>query len=596
MKITQNLQEMLFFQKENIEQKTVLAQSHPGSSFNFKEILSTAIETSKQSEKKEITNPISENAFKEESFGPKLIENFKSERLDEKEQTGINKSGKSEVEDKKSILDSNEEKQIQILEYSNEPSFYSELKTTEKINDTSKSEGSTKEKQHDDKNIVVTSDKTNKKPLRDIKADIKLKEKIEKSVTNNSVANEKMIYVQQVAKEPFLENKRINLEETKSEIKSSRQKFTEQNYRNKDSQLNYLNNIIPEKKNNNEQIGLFLRENERTENKKIENSQKKPVTNAIIENKNQESISGKAKVSQGTHDFSNIKKEEIEIKSPKEYLEMFNVKHKEANKKQSASSKNEPTQGSDKDKKFESDNNSSNVIVSLGSKWSIDRRIQEIDSNNADKNNKENKLGTKELAIKQVQIQKNENQSFSSVQTEKQDSISLLAQTAERNGLIKLNQSKEILKSSGVRREELKENINEMVKQARIQILDNGKSSAQISLQPKDLGRMTLNIIINQDRVEGKILVESEKVKNLLIGDLGQLKSELKANGLNLEFLTIEARSENFSSNEFFEDSSGKENWQSADTNKNGHMDVALSDDRDVEYEYKSNNIIDIKV
>lgn len=82
--------------------------------------------------------------------------------------------------------------------------------------------------------------------------------------------------------------------------------------------------------------------------------------------------------------------------------------------------------------------------------------------------------------------------------------------------------------------ETLNRNFQEIVKAAKIQIIENGKNSAEISLQPKDLGKITLFVSEENNRLEGKILVENEEARQMILGDLAGLKAELKAGGLDL--------------------------------------------------------------
>ena len=87
-------------------------------------------------------------------------------------------------------------------------------------------------------------------------------------------------------------------------------------------------------------------------------------------------------------------------------------------------------------------------------------------------------------------------------------------------------------------------NFAEIVKAARIQIVENGKNSAEISLQPKDLGKITLFVSEENNRLEGKILVENEATKQMILGDMAGLKAELKAGGLDLFEIQVDINNE----------------------------------------------------
>lgn len=104
-----------------------------------------------------------------------------------------------------------------------------------------------------------------------------------------------------------------------------------------------------------------------------------------------------------------------------------------------------------------------------------------------------------------------------------------------------------------VRPQELARNFQEIVKAAKFQIVENGKNSAEILLQPKELGRVTLFVSEENSRLEGKIFVETDSAKLMILSELQNLKADLKTSGLELFELTVDIRDENsmkFSSSE----------------------------------------------
>ncbi|HMZ63964.1 MAG TPA: flagellar hook-length control protein FliK, partial [Leptospiraceae bacterium] len=115
----------------------------------------------------------------------------------------------------------------------------------------------------------------------------------------------------------------------------------------------------------------------------------------------------------------------------------------------------------------------------------------------------------------------------------------------------------------------------------------------------KELGKMTLNIDVVQERVEGRILVDSEMVKNRLLGDVSQLKAELKANGLELQNISIEVRNESTQAFEFANASSDKDSSrENGSSSSNGSLSQNQTEEMEVELGYtrRSNNLVDIKV
>ncbi|WP_026054519.1 flagellar hook-length control protein FliK [Leptospira weilii] len=97
---------------------------------------------------------------------------------------------------------------------------------------------------------------------------------------------------------------------------------------------------------------------------------------------------------------------------------------------------------------------------------------------------------------------------------------------------------------------DIQQNFQSLIRSARVQILENGRTEASIRMNPKDLGQMSLSISTDNDVVRGKLLVESDTVKQQLVAELANLKQDLKANGLELESLVIEVREETFAFSE----------------------------------------------
>ncbi|EMJ92399.1 MULTISPECIES: flagellar hook-length control protein FliK [Leptospira] len=103
--------------------------------------------------------------------------------------------------------------------------------------------------------------------------------------------------------------------------------------------------------------------------------------------------------------------------------------------------------------------------------------------------------------------------------------------------------------SNVLSKKDIQQNFQNLIRSARVQILENGRTEASIRMNPKDLGQMSLAISTDKDVVRGKLLVESDTVKQQLVAELANLKQDLKANGLELESLVIEVKEEVFSFN-----------------------------------------------
>ncbi|TGL64607.1 flagellar hook-length control protein FliK [Leptospira sarikeiensis] len=89
-------------------------------------------------------------------------------------------------------------------------------------------------------------------------------------------------------------------------------------------------------------------------------------------------------------------------------------------------------------------------------------------------------------------------------------------------------------------RSQMKENFQRLVQSARLNIVENGRSEATLRLNPRELGRVSLQISVEDNKVQGKILVESDQVLKLFTGDLEQLRKDFKEQGLDLQSLIIE--------------------------------------------------------
>lgn len=125
---------------------------------------------------------------------------------------------------------------------------------------------------------------------------------------------------------------------------------------------------------------------------------------------------------------------------------------------------------------------------------------------------------------------------FTDSQSSFQENKFLWNASSLRKSLDSTSSSSEALWSSQDKRDA----INRLIEQAKIQILGNQKSMAEIRLRPEELGRMVLKIQVNQDKVEGKIFVDSETVRSALLNELGQLREEFRSQGLRLESLEID--------------------------------------------------------
>ncbi len=122
------------------------------------------------------------------------------------------------------------------------------------------------------------------------------------------------------------------------------------------------------------------------------------------------------------------------------------------------------------------------------------------------------------------------------------DGFSFAAETKWNSRSEELSKSE---KSNTPTRQEMQKNLDELVKQARFDIVQNGKSTAEIIMNPKEFGRLTLRVSVDGDKVEGRILVETEEMKDLLTNEIAKLKENFKESGLSLESLLVDVWDQN---------------------------------------------------
>ncbi len=144
-------------------------------------------------------------------------------------------------------------------------------------------------------------------------------------------------------------------------------------------------------------------------------------------------------------------------------------------------------------------------------------------------------------------------------------------------------------------RPEMQKNLDDLVKQARFDIVQNGKSTAEIVMNPKEFGRLTLRVSVDGDKVEGRILVDSDEMKDLVTNEISKLKESLKDSGLSLESLFVDVWDGHDSqfSKQSFEDRKFAEEMVKSSYNRNL---VEIEEESSVtpEIPLRSSNVIEI--
>ncbi|MBK6608463.1 MAG: flagellar hook-length control protein FliK [Leptospiraceae bacterium] len=224
-------------------------------------------------------------------------------------------------------------------------------------------------------------------------------------------------------------------------------------------------------------------------------------------------------------------------------------------------------------------------------KWTITRREKEVEHANLERK-KESVSLLNEIAMKS-----------SSSQTSSDSDKSFSNSRFDANGFKTFSETMKTANSdkpreAGFDRENFSKSLNDLVSKARINIVENGRNSAQISLYPKDLGKMTLNIDVIKEKVEGKILVDSEFIKNRLLGDVSQLKADLKASGLDLQSISVEVRDHSSTAFDFANPSNEKDSAKEKSEKANSSLSQVAANEEQSESQFsnKSYNLVDIKI
>lgn len=84
--------------------------------------------------------------------------------------------------------------------------------------------------------------------------------------------------------------------------------------------------------------------------------------------------------------------------------------------------------------------------------------------------------------------------------------------------------------------------FSELVERARVNLGPDGRSTASIRMNPQQLGRMTLDLQIQDGRLQAKLLVDNVQAERLLKQDIEGLRRDLKAHGIQLEAFSIRVR------------------------------------------------------
>ncbi|EKJ84859.1 flagellar hook-length control protein FliK [Leptospira meyeri] len=181
--------------------------------------------------------------------------------------------------------------------------------------------------------------------------------------------------------------------------------------------------------------------------------------------------------------------------------------------------------------------NSDKMIRSLGVK---DKEFQKLDSKFPSASEKQKSAEANLVPNIQTTTSSKSGEEGGRPSDERSPKQGFTLSSLESKSIQKAEEIRTVEKQTKPKETNLKQNIDELIKQARFDIVQNGKSSAEIVMNPKEYGRLTLKVTVDGEKVEGRILVESEELQKSLQNEIQTIKENLKESGLDLQALIID--------------------------------------------------------
>ncbi|HOJ49960.1 MAG TPA: flagellar hook-length control protein FliK [Spirochaetota bacterium] len=238
--------------------------------------------------------------------------------------------------------------------------------------------------------------------------------------------------------------------------------------------------------------------------------------------------------------IENIKKEISEIKNILEKIENIKLESKEDKNLKNLKEIIKKIQNNleNNNNKNEFSLNLKTMINRINQPEKIENKIKKDENNKIDLKIEKNE-DKKNIIVKDKKVDKKINDNR--LNKENKDNEIL-----ERNP--KNNLDKESIKNEKIRTEDRIEtkNYKETVEKIMKQIGENSrgfitKDSAHltISLKPESLGKIKIVINMKDNLINGRIIVENENVKNILMTEIEKVKQTLASSGINLDNLDV---------------------------------------------------------
>ncbi len=86
------------------------------------------------------------------------------------------------------------------------------------------------------------------------------------------------------------------------------------------------------------------------------------------------------------------------------------------------------------------------------------------------------------------------------------------------------------------------EQLKEIINKSRMVVKDEKNASMSLKLNPKNLGKVNINLGLENGQLSGKFLVDSQEAKNTLLESLETLKEHLSQNGISIGEFQVNVR------------------------------------------------------
>ena len=88
------------------------------------------------------------------------------------------------------------------------------------------------------------------------------------------------------------------------------------------------------------------------------------------------------------------------------------------------------------------------------------------------------------------------------------------------------------------------EQLNKIIQNAKVVVKDSKNGSFSIKMHPESLGKVNVNLNLEQGTIIGKLLVETHEAREAMIENLYHVKAKLQENGISVGEFQVNVRDE----------------------------------------------------